>query len=85
MPETGNELLKRISRIEGQVRGISRMIEEARPCEDVLIQLLAVRTALDRVTSEVVGSRIDECLASQEAGQYRRSIQRMVELLLRAS
>lgn len=79
------DLTVRLHRIEGQVRGIGNMLEGNRPCEEVLIQLLAVRTAIDRVTSQVVSSRISECLASQPPETATRSIQRIVELLLRST
>lgn len=85
MAETDGDLMGRLRRIEGQVRGISHMIEEDRPCEEVLIQLLAVRTAIDRVTSQVVATRIDDCLGAQSPDSARRSIQRIVELLLRST
>jgi DNA-binding FrmR family transcriptional regulator len=79
------EIKLRLKRIEGQVRGIYHMIEEARPCEDVLTQLLAVRTALDSVASQVVASHIDDCLSAQSPVAARRSIQRTIELLLRTT
>ena len=79
------DLTARLHRIEGQVRGIGHMLEENRPCEEVLIQLLAARTAIDRVTSQIVSSRIEECLASQSPDTARRSIQRIVELLLKST
>ncbi len=85
MVTTEGDLAVRLHRIEGQVRGIEHMLEEKRPCEDVLVQLLAVRTAIDRVTAQVVSSRINECLASQPADTARQSIGRMVELLLRST
>ncbi len=85
MVTTEGDLTVRLHRIEGQVRGIGNMLEANRPCEEVLIQLLAVRTAIDRVTSQVVSSRINECLTSQPPETATRSIQRIVELLLRST
>jgi len=85
LADTEGDLMLRLRRIEGQVRGISHMIEEDRPCEEVLVQLMAVRTAIDRVTSQVVASRIDDCLGSQSPDTARRSVQRVVELLLRST
>ena len=82
---TQSDLNTRLNRIEGQVRGIGHMLEDNRPCEEVLIQLLAVRTAIDRVTSQVVSSRITECLESQTPDNAQRSVQRIVELLLRST
>ena len=48
------KLLNRLSRIEGQVRGIARMVEEDRYCIDILTQISAVRAALSRVESEML-------------------------------
>lgn len=55
--------LNRLRRIEGQVRGITRMIEEDRYCIDVLTQLQAVKAALARAESEVLRSHAAHCVA----------------------
>jgi DNA-binding FrmR family transcriptional regulator len=51
----------RLSRIEGQVRGVSRMLEEQRPCLDVLQQLASVQAALKGVTKEVLRNYLERC------------------------
>ncbi len=56
------KLLNRLSRIEGQVRGVARMIEDGRYCIDVLTQLRAVRAALVRVETELLKSHLDHCI-----------------------
>lgn len=48
-PKRKEELLKRLRRIEGQVRGLQRMVREEKYCVDILVQIAAVRSALDRV------------------------------------
>src|SRR5665213_1352232 len=58
------QLLNRLNRIEGQVRGIARMVEEDRYCIDVLTQLQAVRAALSRVESEMLKSHLNHCIES---------------------
>lgn len=58
-------LLKRLKRIEGQVRGIYRMIEEDTPCEDLVMQLSAVRAAVERVGTVVVGCRMQEVIRNK--------------------
>ncbi|NWE51281.1 MULTISPECIES: metal-sensitive transcriptional regulator [unclassified Brevundimonas] len=58
------KLLNRLSRIEGQVRGIARMVDEDRYCIDVLTQLQAVRAALRRVESEILKDHLDHCVTS---------------------
>jgi CsoR family transcriptional regulator, copper-sensing transcriptional repressor len=55
--------LARLSRIEGQVRGVARMIEEQRYCIDVLTQIRAVRAALDKVEQETLGDHLQHCVA----------------------
>ncbi|MCI3132769.1 metal-sensitive transcriptional regulator [Phenylobacterium aquaticum] len=58
------KLLNRLSRIEGQVRGIARMVDEDRYCIDVLTQLQAVRAALRRVESEILKDHLDHCVTA---------------------
>jgi DNA-binding FrmR family transcriptional regulator len=55
--------LARLSRIEGQVRGVARMIEEDRYCIDVLTQIRAVRAALDKVEQETLNDHLQHCVA----------------------
>ncbi len=55
--------LARLGRIEGQVRGIARMIEEERYCIDVLTQIRAVRAALDKVEQETLSDHLQHCVA----------------------
>lgn len=75
----------RLSRIEGQVRGIQRMIDEGRPCDDILTQVLAARTALERTAGEIVGVYIDECIDGPSPDEARARLTRTVKLLTRVS
>ena len=56
-------LVKRLRRIEGQVRGIERMVEEDRYCVDVLTQIAAVETALEAVAAKVLEDHVSHCVA----------------------
>ena len=56
-------LTKRLHRIEGQVRGVERMIEEDRYCIDVLTQIAAVKTALEQVAAKVLEDHVTHCVA----------------------
>jgi CsoR family transcriptional regulator, copper-sensing transcriptional repressor len=58
-----DQLLKRLARVEGQVRGVSRMIEDDRYCMDVLTQITAVQAALDRVALGLLDGHARNCLA----------------------
>ena len=57
------QILKRLSRIEGQVRGVTRMVEEERYCIDVLTQIAAVSTALEAVALEILDDHVSHCVA----------------------
>jgi DNA-binding FrmR family transcriptional regulator len=75
-------LLKRLARIEGQVRGIARMIEDDRYCIDVLTQLGAVDTALEAVALKVLEEHVAHCVAGALAsGDEHEANEKSRELL----
>jgi DNA-binding FrmR family transcriptional regulator len=78
-------LISRLRRIEGQVRGLQRMIEEGQDCEDVITQLSAARSALDRVGFMILSHRMEECLRRRvERGENaEESMQDALKLFLR--
>ena len=57
------KLVKRLHRIEGQVRGIERMVEEDRYCIDVLTQIAAVNTALESLAFKILDDHVNHCVA----------------------
>lgn len=59
-------LLKRLKRAEGQVRGVARMVEEDKYCIDILTQISAVQSALDKVALELVRDHAAYCLTNDE-------------------
>ncbi|MBE9184581.1 metal-sensitive transcriptional regulator [Microcoleus sp. LEGE 07076] len=61
--ESMRRLVNRLSRIEGHVRGIKTMVQENRPCPEVLVQVAAVRGALDRVARIILDEHLTECIA----------------------
>ena len=83
------KLLNRLNRIEGQVRGVKRMVEEGRYCIDVLTQLQAVRAALVRVESEMLKNHLGHCIESAivsgNANEQRKKATELIELLDRAA
>ena len=58
-----NDLLPRLRRIEGQVRGITRMVEGGRYCIDIIQQLTAARKALDQVSLKIMNGHINTCVS----------------------
>lgn len=87
--ENQGKLLNRLSRIEGQVRGVARMIEEERYCIDVLTQLRAARAALSRVETEMLKDHLAHCIeatiAGGDAADQRRKASELIELLERSA
>jgi DNA-binding FrmR family transcriptional regulator len=81
-------LLNRLNRIEGQVRGIVRMVEDDRYCIDVLTQIQAVRAALVRVESEMLKDHLNHCIegtiVSGNAKEQRKKASELIDLLGRA-
>ncbi|BAY16868.1 hypothetical protein NIES2109_17960 [Nostoc sp. HK-01] len=61
--ESLRKIVNRLSRIEGHVRGIKTMVQQGTPCPDVLLQIAAVRGALDRVARIVLDEHLTECIA----------------------
>jgi DNA-binding FrmR family transcriptional regulator len=81
-------LTKRLARVEGQVRGVSKMIEEDRYCLDVLTQLRAVRAALVKVEQELLKDHLTHCIedaiVSGDAAEQRKKAEELIELLGRS-
>jgi CsoR family transcriptional regulator, copper-sensing transcriptional repressor len=87
--ENKDKLLNRLSRIEGQVRGIARMVEEDRYCIDVLTQLQAVRAALAKVESEMLKDHLGHCIEAAIVGgdtaDQRQKAAELIQLLERTA
>jgi DNA-binding FrmR family transcriptional regulator len=86
--EAKAQVTKRLQRIEGQVRGLARMVEEDRYCIDIVTQISAVRAALRRVEEEVLRDHVAHCvegaIASGNRADQRRKIAELMEVLGRA-
>ena len=82
--EETEALLNRLRRIEGQIRGIHRMLAEDRVCEDVVTQLMAARSSLDQVGLLIIDRHIDRCLVGQaDPAQALENLQQALRLWLR--
>ena len=77
-------LVKRLHRIEGQVRGIERMVEDDRYCIDILTQISAVTTALDALALKILGEHVNHCVAAAFASGDEEDARTKVEELLAA-
>ena len=84
---TKSSCIKRLNRIEGQVRGLSRMVDEDRYCIDIVTQISAVRAALRRVEEEVLRQHVAHCvehaIASGDADEQRQKVAELIVTLAR--
>ena len=85
---TKTDCLKRLNRIEGQVRGLARMVEEDRYCIDVVTQIAAVRAALRRVEEAVLKDHVGHCVEHAIAGgdpkEQRAKVAELMAVLRRS-
>jgi len=88
MKDHDPKLINRLNRIEGQVRGISKMVAEGRYCIDVLTQLQAVRAALSRVETTMLQDHLGHCIEGAITGgnvnEQRAKAAELIQLLERA-
>lgn len=86
--ETKTAVKIRFSRIEGQVRGLSRMVEEGRYCIDIVTQISAVRAALRRAEEEIlrdhVGHCVEQAINSGDKQDQRTKITEIIDALRRS-
>ncbi len=86
--ETKSSCLKRLSRIEGQVRGLARMVEEDRYCIDVVTQISAVRAALRKLEEEIlrdhVGHCVEHAIAAGNKAEQRKKVAELMDVFSRA-
>lgn len=80
------DLKRRLKRIEGQVRGVLRLMEEGKSCKEVVGQLTAVRNASDKAIAQIVADNLQHCLMKEQAedGQTDRLVKEAVELLVKS-
>ena len=82
--EEDRELLVRLRRLEGQIRGIQRMVANGRPCEEIVTQVLAVRAAVDRVGLLLLSRQVEACLQEglgpEEVEDLKRALRHLTRL-----
>ncbi|CAM4310407.1 metal-sensitive transcriptional regulator [Paenibacillus phoenicis] len=80
------EVKRRLKRIEGQVRGVLRMMEEGKPCKEVVCQLSAVRSAADKALAQIVADNLQQCILEEQAqgGDTAHLVKEAVELLVKS-
>jgi len=76
--ENKDAVLKRLRRIEGQVRGVERMVEENRYCIDVVTQVTAIQAALDKVALELLTDHAAHCVVGVEDGEQQERTEELM-------
>lgn len=76
------DVIKRLRRAEGQIRGVISMLEAGRDCADVVTQLAAVSRALDRAWFKVIASGLQQCLTTEDGEAQSVDLERMEKLFL---
>lgn len=77
--ESAQSVTRRLSRIEGQVRGVKRLVEEGAYCCDILNQLNAARAALDQVSAIVAADHIRHCIVGHDCGEGHEVAKQMTK------
>jgi DNA-binding FrmR family transcriptional regulator len=68
---TKDQLLNRLRRVEGQVRGVQKMVEDDRVCTDIVTQIAAIEAALDKVALGLLDGHLQHCVAKADADERR--------------
>jgi DNA-binding FrmR family transcriptional regulator len=78
--------VKRLRRLEGQVRGVLRLMEEGQSCKDVVAQLSAVRNAADKAIAQIVAENLKQCIIEEQAlgGDASKLVEEAVQLLVKS-
>ncbi|WP_044640161.1 metal-sensitive transcriptional regulator [Risungbinella massiliensis] len=83
-----DDVKKRLRRIEGQVRGVLRMMEEQKDCKEVISQLSAIRSASDRTISYILTHNLEQCLREEfqkgEAADTKKILKEAMDLMVRS-
>ncbi|PKR77453.1 cytoplasmic protein [Halalkalibacillus sediminis] len=84
--EYDTQIKNRIKRMEGQLRGVLRMMEEGQDCKDIITQLSASRTAIDRTIGVIVSENLIECVqnANEEGIDTEDRVKEAVNLLVKS-
>ncbi len=84
--EYSQEIKNRLRRLEGQVRGVIKMMEDEKECKDVITQLSAVRSAVDRAIGVIVAKNLEACVraANESGNNAEEAIQEAVNMLVKS-
>lgn len=76
-----DRILQNLRRIEGQIKGLQRMVADERPCDEILTQIMAAKAALDRVTSDLVETQMERCFDELSPEDVKAKLAKTIHLL----
>lgn len=84
--EYSEDIKKRLKRVEGQVGGVLRMMNDGENCKDVVSQLSAIRSAVDKTIALIVATNLEKCILEEKAngGDTRKVVEQAVNLLVKS-
>lgn len=84
--EYDKQIMNRLKRIEGQLRGVLRMMEEQKECKDVVTQLAACRSAIDRTIGLIVSKNLEHCIRTNiaEGRDTDELVKEAIDLLVKS-
>ncbi len=85
MPDknTKDEVLNRLRTIKGHVAGIERMVNENSPCNDILLQILAIRSSVEKVGIFILENNVSECLISDDIPpQEKQKVEQLIKSIV---
>lgn len=83
--ETKKKIENRLKRSEGQIRGVLKMLDEDKSCREVVTQLSAIRSSIDRAIGVIVADNLKECLAMEDISEEKKEekIQEAISLVVK--
>ncbi|GIO29126.1 MULTISPECIES: metal-sensitive transcriptional regulator [Paenibacillus] len=81
-----DNVVRRLKRLEGQIRGVLGMMEEGKDCKEVIAQLSAVRSATDKAMAYIVATNLEQCILMEQAkgNETGNLVKEAVELLIKS-
>ncbi|WP_326716590.1 metal-sensitive transcriptional regulator [Vagococcus jeotgali] len=85
MDETKRNVSNRLKRSEGQIRGVLKMLDEDKSCRDVVTQLSAIRSSIDRAIGVIVAENLIECIGNEDINEHDREekVKEAIELVIK--
>lgn len=84
-PADRQEINRRLRKVEGQIRGLQRMVDEERDCEAIIIQLMAARAALNRIGVYIINEYVEKCLRETNRETATNRIKRTLDIITKLS